>query len=227
MDISDAVDDQAAGADILGRHLAVDAVAQRAAGPCRQCCPGPDRGLTTQFFGEPGAQRRLVGDGVGRIRHRRLAPVVVPRPRHRLLADLKPKRRYAPVVEQEGGEAVTDAVVEFVHEDQRERRARHTLVARLGPNSTGRHDQGLRRADDAADHRHQVLAVSENVDRDRRRRRGQAPASLVAARHRRGRDREGAAQCMSRRGRRAQRHEVVVVNRSIAGGAGREELGGA
>src|SRR5438309_1545352 len=109
-DVGDTVHDEAARANIVGSDLAVDAVEQRSAGCGWQCRPWPDRGLTAQFFVEPGAYRGLVGDGAGRIDHRGLTPVVVLLPRHRLLDDLEPQHRHPRVVKEKGGEAVAGAV---------------------------------------------------------------------------------------------------------------------
>ena len=108
-DVEDAVDDEAAGADVVEADFTVDAVEQRS-GRRRQGRPGPHRRLPPELLVEARAKIGLAGDGAGRVRQGRPAPVVVPLPRLRLLDELEGERGHARVVEEEGGEAVVGPV---------------------------------------------------------------------------------------------------------------------
>ena len=148
-DVEDAVDDEAAGADVVEADFTVDAVEQRS-GRRRQGRPGPHRRLPPELLVEARAKIGLAGDGAGRVRQGRPAPVVVPPPRLRLLDELEGERGHARVVEEEGGEAVVGPVVELVHGDEWERRARHPLVTGLGPHPARRQDHRSGVPDDPA-----------------------------------------------------------------------------
>ena len=223
-DIEDAVDDEAAGADVVEADFAVDAVEQgRAdAGKADQGRIGACRRSSSSKRREDRTRR----DGAGRVWQRRPTPVVVPLPRHRLLNELEGERGHARVVEEEGGEAVVGPVVELVHGDERERRARHPLVTGLGPHPARRHDHRSGGPDDPALDRHQPIAVREDLHGERRRRDRETSAAAMRARRRRRGEGELALQGMPGGRRYAERHEVVIVNRPIARRRAGEQLGG-
>ena len=77
-DVQHAVDHEPAGADGVARGLAVDATERRVAHRRREVGPRPRRDAAAHLLVEPRAQRRLAGDGAGRVGHRRRGPDIRP-----------------------------------------------------------------------------------------------------------------------------------------------------